>query len=133
MPFGCLLVAFWMPLPFASRDVPGINFREFVNFNDFWNVTGVKKSPHFDTILDMPGTWNGEHFYTTNDIFLEANDPRKVLKFNLETHTWSQFTPTEVDLQDADCFATDTEFVIYDFDDGSCSKIPLDQFQELET
>ena len=61
--FGRLLDAFWMPLlvtfwmPFGSRDVPGAHFCEFVSFYDFWNVTGVKTSHHFDTILDILPSW----------------------------------------------------------------------------
>ena len=48
-PFGCLLDAF--SLHFGARDTIGVHFGEFVNFSDFWSVTGVKNSPQFDTIL----------------------------------------------------------------------------------
>ena len=40
MPFGHNLEAFWMPL--GVRDVPGLHFSEFVNVNDFGNVSATK-------------------------------------------------------------------------------------------
>ena len=54
MPFGWLLDAFWMHLGslldafwlhFGARDTIGVHFGEFVNFRDFWKVTGVKGPP----------------------------------------------------------------------------------------
>ena len=44
--FGCLLGAFWRPL-----DVPGVHFGEFVNFNDFGNVSATEQPSNLDTIL----------------------------------------------------------------------------------
>ena len=71
MPFGCLLDAFWLSLgcllgafwmPFGILDVPGVHFGEFVNFNDFWNVTGVKSKFLFDTIWALSRTFRGSFF-----------------------------------------------------------------------
>ena len=54
MPFGCLLDDFWVSLgafwmPFGALDAPGVYFCEFVNFNDFGNVSATKKSFNLDT------------------------------------------------------------------------------------
>ena len=64
MPFGCLLDVFWML--FGARDVLGLRFGKFENFDDFWSVTGVKKSPHVDTMLVLWTTFWRSFFWLRN-------------------------------------------------------------------